>query len=212
MKKIAIYGTGGFSKEIKKLIQQINSISNDFELIGFFDDLKSKDEIIDGYPILGGIDELNSFLNIDIVIAIGNPTIKKKIISNITNKKINYPNIIHPSVSIDNSSVSLGKGIVICSGVFVSVDVKIEDFVSINVNCTIGHDAKVGKYSSLMPAVSISGNVEVGKEVFIGVGSVTNNDIVIHDNVTIGAGSVVLKSINYPCISMGNPSREIIKK
>ncbi|TDE51287.1 NeuD/PglB/VioB family sugar acetyltransferase [Flavobacterium sp. GT3P67] len=212
MKKIAIYGTGGFSKEIKKLIQQINSISNEFELIGFFDDLKSKNEIIDGYPVLGGVEELNSFSAIDIVIAIGNPTLKKNIISNIKNKKINYPNIVHPTVNIDTAFVELGKGIVICSGVFVSVDVKIEDFVSINVNCTIGHDAKLGEYSSLMPAVSISGNVDVGKEVFIGVGSVTNNDILIHDNVTIGAGSVVLKSINYPCVAMGNPAREMIKK
>jgi sugar O-acyltransferase (sialic acid O-acetyltransferase NeuD family) len=212
MKKIAIYGTGGFSKEIKKLIQQINSVSNKFELIGFFDDLRSKKDIINGYPVLGGVEELNSFSAIDIVIAVGNPTLKKKIISNIINKKISYPNIIHPSVNIDDSSVKLGKGIIICSGVFVSVDVKIEDFVSINVNCTIGHDAKIGEFSSLMPAVSISGNVDVGKEVFIGVGSVTNNDILIHDNVTIGAGSVVLKSISYPCVSMGNPSREFIKK
>jgi acetyltransferase-like isoleucine patch superfamily enzyme len=63
-----------------------------------------------------------------------------------------------------------------------------------------------------MPAVNISGNVHVGNGVFMGVGSVTNNDIAIHDRVTVGAGSVVLKSINYPCIIMGNPAREMIKK
>ncbi|RTY74262.1 NeuD/PglB/VioB family sugar acetyltransferase [Flavobacterium sp. LS1R10] len=212
MKKIAIYGAGGFGREIKVLIHQINIVSNKYDLIGFFDDDKNKGDIIDGVVVLGGISELNIHSGISVVMAIGNPDVKKMLVEKIFNEKILFPNVFHPSVDLTNLSNKFGKGIVICSGTFVSLNVSIGDFVSINVNCTLGHDSSIGNYASLMPAVNISGNVHIGNEVFMGVGAVTNNDILIHDNVTIGAGSVVLKSINYPCVAMGNPAREMIKK
>ena len=212
MKKIAIYGAGGFGREIRILIDQINAISKEYDLIGFFDDKKKKFDVIDGLPVLGGVTELNLLPVTNIVIAIGNPEVKKKIVQRISNKNLFFPNLFHPNTNISDMYNEYGKGIVICSGTFVSLNVTIGDFVSVNVNCTIGHDSQIGNFTSLMPAVSVSGNVSVGEEVFIGVGSLTNNDIAIHDNVTIGAGSVVLKSINYPCIVMGNPAREMIKK
>ncbi|MBQ1739289.1 MAG: transferase, partial [Clostridiales bacterium] len=36
--KIAIYGAGGFGKEVACLIKRINDNGGDWELIGFFDD------------------------------------------------------------------------------------------------------------------------------------------------------------------------------
>lgn len=212
MKKIAIYGAGGFGREVRILIDQINNVSKKYEIIGFFDDGKSKFDVIDGLIVLGGIEELNALPETNVVIAIGNPEIKKKIIGNIANPKLSFPNLFHPNVDISSYSKLFGQGIIICSGTFISLNVSLGDFVSINAHCTVGHDSKIGNYSSLMPAVNISGNVLIGDEVFIGVGAITNNDIVVNDNVTIGAGSVVLKSINYPCIAMGNPAREMIKK
>lgn len=212
MIKIAIYGAGGFGREIKVLLEQINTVSKKYELIGFFDDNKKKLDVVDGLAVLGGMSELNALSGISVVIAIGNPDVKKEVVKKITNEDILFPNLFHPNVNVCKLSNTFGKGIVICSGSFISLNVSIGDFVSINVNCTMGHDSSIGNYSSLMPAVNISGNVSVGDEVFIGVGAVTNNDITIHNNVTIGAGSVVLKSINYPCIALGNPAREMIKK
>ena len=38
MKKIAIYGAGGFGKEVACLINRINANGGDWQLIGFFDD------------------------------------------------------------------------------------------------------------------------------------------------------------------------------
>lgn len=212
MKKIAIFGAGGFGREIKVLIEQINAFSKVYDLIGFFDDGKSRLDFVDGLPILGGIGELNNYSEINLVIAIGNPEIKKKVIENISNENILFPNLFHPNVEPNYAYNYYGYGNIVCSGTFISLNVSLGNFVSVNAHCTLGHDAKIGNFSSLMPSVNISGNVDVGEEVFIGVGAVTNNDITIANNVTIGAGSVVLKSINNPCIVIGNPAREMIKK
>ena len=63
MEKIAIFGAGGFGREVACLISAINEQSPRWELIGFFDD-NSK---LWGHSIshfgdcLGGRDALNSF-------------------------------------------------------------------------------------------------------------------------------------------------------
>ena len=43
MKNIAIFGAGGFGKEVKTIIDKINIISpNTYNFIGFFDDAKAE--------------------------------------------------------------------------------------------------------------------------------------------------------------------------
>ena len=64
MKKIAIYGAGGFGRETACLIHTINEVKPQWELIGFFDDNPSlKGKMVSHYaPCLGGIEELNAKL------------------------------------------------------------------------------------------------------------------------------------------------------
>ena len=61
MKDIAIYGAGGFGREVQLLIEQLNAKELTYNFIGFFDDGKSKGELINGFPVLGGMEELNGW-------------------------------------------------------------------------------------------------------------------------------------------------------
>ena len=61
MKKIAIIGCGGFGREVKMLIDQINKINNEWDFIGYFDDGYEKATIVNNYPVLGGLKDLNRF-------------------------------------------------------------------------------------------------------------------------------------------------------
>ena len=63
MKDIAIYGAGGFGKEVACLINRINDKKPTWNLIGFFDDNPVlKGEMISHFgPCLGGMDELNAY-------------------------------------------------------------------------------------------------------------------------------------------------------
>ena len=70
MKKIAIIGAGGFGREIKTLIDQINAVKPLYELIGFFDDSTSLKKI-NGVSVLGNINRLiNDFSNQELCMAI----------------------------------------------------------------------------------------------------------------------------------------------
>lgn len=215
MKKIGIFGAGGYGKEVIELIRQINLQSNEWEIVGFFDDNKTLGSVIDGLPVLGGVVELNAW-NDDVlylVFAIGNPIIKENIERKISNAQIQYPVLIHPSVIMPlNDKVSIGKGTVICGFCFISVNVIIGEHVLVNVNSTIGHDSVINNFTSIMPAVNISGNVKVGRNVFIGVGAKIINDVSVGDNVTIGMASAVLKNAPPDTTLMGVPARIIINK
>lgn len=43
MRDIAIYGAGGFGKEVACLLNRINEVNHQWNLIGFFDDIKRKE-------------------------------------------------------------------------------------------------------------------------------------------------------------------------
>lgn len=211
MKDIAIFGAGGFGREVKTIIDAINRDKpNTYNLLGFFDDAYEIGEKINGIPNLGGLAELNGWHNkLDIAISIGEPTLKAQIIKLITNKNISYPKLIHPKVSISNDEVFIGKGSIICEGSILTCNISVGDFVILNLYCTVGHDVTIGKYSSFMPSVNISGEVDIEDSVYVGTGAKIINQLKIGENTIVGAGAVVSKSLPSNCTAVGIPAKAI---
>lgn len=210
MEKIIIVGAGGFGREVKMLIDQINHNHKKYELIGFVDDSLKKGTIINGIEVIGSTEELNLInFHVNLVIAIGNPLVKKKIIESINSDFFDFPTLIHPSVFIGNDNVYIGKGCIICAGCLITVNIEIQDFIILNLMCTVGHDTKIGSYSSFMPSVNISGDVEINDCVYVGTGAKIINQLTIGESAIIGAGAVVIKSIPANCTALGMPARPI---
>ena len=211
MKNIAIFGAGGFGREVKTIIDKINNENpNTYNFLGFYDDGFEKGTIINGYPILGGIDELNNENNLlSLVISIGDPKIKLKIINSIQNPNIDFPTIIHPNASISNDYVEIGEGSIICEGTIITCNIKIGKFVILNLMCTVGHDTIIDDYCAFMPSVNISGEVHIHNAVYVGTGAKIINLLEIGENTIIGAGAVVSKSIPANCTAVGIPAKPI---
>ena len=211
LKDIAIFGVGGFGREVLTLIQDINRQELQYNIVGFFDDGHPKGEIINGYPTLGGVDELNTWeTSISIAVAIGTPGIKKKIIGNIHNPLVSFPTIIHPTVLIGSKEyVKIGHGCIICANTIITCDINIGDFVILNLACTIGHDTEIGNYSAFMPTCNISGEVKIGEGVYCGTGVKIINQTSIGANTTVGAGAVVAKPLPANCTAVGVPAKPI---
>lgn len=211
MKDIAIFGAGGFGREVITVINDINKVEKLWNIVGFFDDGCKKGEIINGVPVLGTTQDLNSWnKEISVVVAIGNPIVKKKIINNINNRYVDYPTIIHPTVLIgDPSYVTIGKGCIICANNIITTNIKIGDFVILNLACTVGHDTIIGNYAAFMPACNISGEVKINDCVYCGTGVKIINQIEIGENSVIGAGAVVTSSQPDNCTIVGVPAKVI---
>ncbi|MFL9835645.1 acetyltransferase [Chryseobacterium terrae] len=210
MNKIAIFGAGGFGREVKTIIDEINKIDKIYDFIGYFDDGKEIGDIVNDFPVLGGLKELNNFTeDLSIIICVADPRIKKKIVSEIINNKIKYPSIIHPKVSKSDDYITIGNGCIICEGTIITCNIKIEDFVILNLSCTVGHDTQIGAYSSFMPTVNISGEVKISEGVYVGTGAKIINLLEIGENTIIGAGAVVSKSLPSNCTAVGIPAKPI---
>lgn len=86
MKDIAIYGAGGLGREIACLLRKINEQGETWNLIGFFDDGKPIGTLNEYGRVLGGIHELNTWdIELNVIIAIGNPRAIKQVTGTITN-------------------------------------------------------------------------------------------------------------------------------
>lgn len=210
MKKIAIFGAGGFGREVKTIIDAINKINPTYEFIGYYDDSIAKDTMVNNHLVLGAIDELNQLSeDLCLAIAVGDPATKRKIITQISSEKITYPNIIHPSVQISEDYVDLGKGNIICGGTIITCNIQIKDFVILNLMCTVGHDSSIDSYASFMPSVNISGEAVIKEGVYVGTGAKIINQIEIGEYTIIGAGAVVAKSLPAYCTAVGIPAKPI---
>lgn len=211
MKNIAIFGAGGFGKEVKTIIDKINEVKpNTYNFIGFYDDGLEKGKLINGFPVLGGIRELNKITEkLKLVISIGDPKIKFNILNKISNTNIDYPSIIHPNVSISKDDVLIGKGCIICEGTIITCNIRIGSFVILNLSCTVGHDTIIEDFCAFMPSVNISGEVKINKSVYVGTGAKIINLLEIGESTIIGAGAVVSKSLPSKCTAVGIPAKPI---
>lgn len=211
LKDIAIFGIGGFGREVLALIKDINKVTPTWNIVGFFDDGYEKGLMINGYPTLGKAEDLNKWESpISVVVSIGNSVIKKKVLDKITNPLVDYPTLIHPSAWIgDSEYVEIGKGCIICAGNMITTNIKIDDFVILNLGCTVGHDSVIKKYSAFMPSVNISGEVTIGEGVYVGTGAKIINQLKIGEYTIVGAGAVVSKTLPASCTAVGVPAKPI---
>lgn len=213
MKDIAIYGSGGFGREVACLLRRINNeVEPQWNLVGFFDDGISPGTKNEYGEVLGNIDTLNNWgSHISVVFAIGSPKIVELLYSKINNPNIEFPNIISPdTLWLDKENVRIGNGNVICSRCLISCNVEIGSFNTFNGYITVGHDSVIGNFNSIMPATKISGGVTLGNRNFLGVNSVIlQYKSLCNDNV-IGASSVVLRNIKTPGTYVGNPAKKIV--
>ena len=210
MKKIAIYGAGGFGREVAALIFAINKKTPTWNIIGFFDDGVEKGTLNSHYgKVLGGMDELNNWdTPLDLAVAIGTPASLKYVVERIKNPNVNFPNVIHPDfLYSDPETFSIGKGNIINRGCSASCDVTIGNFNVVNSNIGLGHDNKIGNFNVFMPSVGISGEVTFGECNLVGVGAIILQQIKIGNNVRIGAGAVLMTKPKDGNTYIGNPAK-----
>lgn len=203
MKKLIIIGGSGFGKEVIWLVQDLKQ----YDILGILDDRLEKDSTFFNYPILGKVEDAEKYKDCCFAIAIGSPRVRELIYKKLQALGIiNFPNLIHPSV-IHSSSVSMGKGNIICAGTILTTDIVLGDFNIINLSCTVGHDTQILNFCTVAPLSAISGNVTLNNLVEIGTGANIRQGLTIGQGSMLGMGGVLTKSIELENqIFVGNPA------
>ena len=209
MKNIVIVGAGGVGRETSLIIQQINELKSTWNLIGFIDDdVNSWGNVINGYPVIGGMDSLEKLsLDTYVVVAIANYKVKKRIVNKINNR-FKFATIVHPRVWL-HDYMTLGEGTIIYEGAILTTNIKVGNHVIISPKCEIGHDSIIKDYVSLLWNVNISGNDIIEEGVMMGSASTVIQGKRIGKGSTVGAGAVVIDNIDSYSTVVGVPAKVI---
>lgn len=212
MKKIVLIGAGGFGREVATIIELVNKhVEKRYELLGFLDDSERFHEgmTINGYPWLGKTDWILEHKD-EVVCncTIANAKVKGKIQQELMAKGVTFETII-AMLSYVAPYTEVGPGCVFYGSVMVSTNCKIGAGVVMNQGVTIGHDAVIGDYTTIMPGTGISGNCTVGKEVTIGGHAFVIPSRKIGDGATVAAGSIVFSNVKAGTTVLGNPAKRM---
>ena len=209
MKNIVIVGAGGVGRETSLIIQQINELKITWNLIGFIDDdVNSWGNVINGYPVIGGMDSLEKLsLDTYVVVAIANYEVKKRIVNKINNR-FKFATIVHPRVWL-HDYMTLGEGTIIYEGAILTTNIKVGNHVIISPKCGIGHDSIIKDYVSLLWNVNVSGNDIIEEGVMMGSASTVIQGKRIGKGSTVGAGAVVIDNIDSYSTVVGVPAKVI---
>lgn len=209
-KKICIFGTGGFGREVLCcLIDAIAHTNQKIEELACFmvSDEDFKDNMVMGLEVLPQ-SKLNTELH-EVVVAIGDPHTRKKVVESLP-AETKFATIIHPS-AVMSKWVEIGEGSIITAGTILTCNIKIGKHAHLNLHTTVGHDCIIGDYFTTAPAANISGSCHFGNCVYFGTNASVRQGIKICDNVTIGMGGVVVKDITEAGVYIGNPLKKLEK-
>lgn len=207
MTEIAIYGAGGFGREVNLIIQQLIKKGHPYHFLGYFDDEDKSSEF--GRSYLGTTEDLNKWKrHISLAIALGDGRTRKEVVNRISNPHVEFAKVISP-YAIFNDILNIGTGSIICAGANLTTNIAIGSFTVVNLNATVGHDCQLSSYSSIMPGANLAGDVKLGDCAFVGSGANILNGVEMAENSILGAGGVLTKNLESNQTAIGVPAKII---
>jgi sugar O-acyltransferase (sialic acid O-acetyltransferase NeuD family) len=233
MRDIAILGAGGQAREVGFLIDEINRSGPRWRVLGFVE----KDGVAGGPGRPGGpggppAEGAGGFapaatpgrplskysvvcteqqvvdIDCDLAVGVADPRALAAIRARFAGRlDARFPNLVHPSAIVDEESLRLGPGNLICAGAILTTGITLGALNILNPRCTIGHDVAIGNGCVLNHTATVSGSVTIEDGCLIGAGALILQGLTIGAGATVGAGAVVTKNVAPGTTVVGVPAR-----
>ncbi len=216
IQQIAIYGGGGFAREVAWLVESCNVDTSLYEVVCFIsDNAAEQGHLLNEIPVVSLELAWQRFPIAKVVGGVGSPSTRELLMNRAASVGFDFATIIHPRAE-RSSWIKIGVGTVICAGNILTTNIALGQHVQINLDCTIGHDVVMGDYATLAPGVHVSGWVHMGKRVYVGTGAniingTRDKPLLIGDDAVVGAGACVTKSVPSGVTVVGVPAKPLLK-
>jgi len=194
---LVIVGGGGHAATLLDLLHETRA----FTVIGILDDRLPTDQLINGVPIIGQIDDLNRLVDqgcalaVNAVGGVGSRRLRQDIWLRIKDHGFGIPRMIHPSAVVD-SSATLGEGAQVLAGSYVGARSHIGLNTIINSRAVISHDCRIGDHSHVAPGAMLAGDVVIGQRTLIGMGATIHMQVCISDDVIVQNNSRITEDLS----------------
>lgn len=206
MKKLLIVGAGGFGREMHAWCRQHPDHGRAWAFEAFLDDNPEALAPFGSFAPVRPLATYSPAADEVFVCGVGLPDVKQRLVRPLLERGASFLTFVHPSVIL-GERVALGRGVVLCPGAVLSADIVLGEFAMVNLNSTVGHDARIGAWSTLSAQCDVTGHVRLGDRVFMGSKSTVIPRRVVGDGVTVGAGAVVIADVPASVTVVGNPAR-----
>lgn len=212
MERLAIVGT----KDLAYQITHFVTTDNQYEVVGYIDNIEPKGNLINGRPVLGTVAEAEDLYKKGlfdcVLIGVGYTRfdLRQKFFEEL-HGKVPFGKFIHSTCYVDPTA-KIAEGCVIYPRCILDLNADIRENVFLNWGTGIGHDAIMHPHSFIAANVLVAGGSEVGMRCMIGNGTTFIDHIHVCDDVTIGGGATVVKNITEPGIYVGTPAKFLKSK
>ena len=212
MRRLLIVGAGGFGREVLCWARDVEPTQSEWRIGGFLD---ANPTAFDGFDvpleILGDPAEFAPAATDLCICAIGDPMIKKRVVTGLAARGAQFTTLIHPTAVI-GLNCRVGNGSILCPGVVVTSHVTLGRFVTLNVGATVGHDARLGDWCTLYVHADLAGKVSLGEAVLAGSHSFVLPSVTVGDHAVVGSGAVVIRNVPAGSTMFGVPAKLICAK
>jgi sugar O-acyltransferase (sialic acid O-acetyltransferase NeuD family) len=142
----------------------------------------------------------------EFVVAIADPGPRRRLSRLLTDRGLSPATVVHPAAVI-GPDTTIGSGCVILALAHVSSSVRVGNHVQINYNATVGHDAVLRDFVTVLPGANVSGAVTLEEGATVGAGSVILQGLTVGAGASVGAGAVVTHDVSAGVTVKGVPAR-----
>jgi acetyltransferase EpsM len=203
--EFVIIGNGGHSKVISDMVRS----NKENEIVGYLDDKFETIKLVDNHfygPISSAQNLTECFSDLKFVIAIGNNSVRKKIVGKLDFPDEYYATVIHKSAVI-SPGAEIGLGTVVMPNAVINADAKIGRHAIVNTGSVVEHDCKIGDFAHICPHAVLTGGVQIEEGVSVGAGAAIIPNITVKEWAVIGAGATVISNISSGWTAVGTPAR-----
>jgi len=205
MTVLAVFGTGGFGREIMPIAERRHGA----DVLFVEDDLRHN--TCNGYRVLSTSDFLQLHAEKVFAVAVADPQARKRVVEHLSSGGARPFSVVSELANFYPPN-SIGEGAIICAYVSIHPNVRIGKHFHANIYSYIAHDCVIGDYVTFAPRVNCNGNVHIGEGAYIGTGAIfaqgsSENPLVIGAGAVVGMGSVVTKNVPPRALVYGNPAK-----
>jgi len=181
-----IYGAGGHSKSIVKMIRE-----SGYDIVGVIDPKLDKGvKFLDRFEVLGQEDDLPGLLAAGIktaFIGVGgasNNSARTGIFERLEKMGFRLPPLISRLSALDED-VKIGSATYVFPGASIGHSYVIGNNCIINQGSILCHDSSVGDHSHLAPGAIVAGGCEIGRNCTVGMAATIMNAVKVGDNCLV---------------------------